>query len=146
MPTHSLIPRARAIVVLILSAGIATTPSLALASDSSASTTATLLTIPLASAQGFATTTASNPACPASGGGQTSNPSVTPTVLGVTYDTPPPTTPTGNKPGGRLPFTGLPLVQSVVVGSALIASGSGLVRSRRRHRQVHFARESHTCG
>jgi hypothetical protein len=119
--------------MLVLSAGIAATPSLSLATGSSASVTPTLLTIPLASAQVFATTSPSNPACPAGGSGPTSSPSVLPTVLGVTFDTPPPTTPTGSKPGGRLPFTGLPLVQSVVMGSALIVSGSGLLYSRRRH-------------
>jgi hypothetical protein len=146
MRTQSLLPWRRSIVVLMLSAGIGATPSLALATDSGVSATPTVVTIPLATAQGFATTSGSNAACPAGGGTPTTGPSVTPTVLGVTFDNPPPTTPTGSNPGGRLPFTGLPLVQSLLVGSALIASGSALVYSRRRHRSGYLTGDSHPRG
>ena len=134
MRVHSPPRRMRIVAALVLSAGIATTPSIALATDSAPSPGPTLLTIPLASQQAFDTTNPSNPACPAGGGGPTSKPSVTPTVLGVTFNTPPPSTPTPTKPGGRLPFTGLPLVQSLLAGSALIVAGGVLRYSRRRHR------------
>jgi hypothetical protein len=118
-------------------------PSAMPSPDSEASS---LLVVPLTETNQFPTTSPSNLACPASGGtspppgggittpppGGTATPSVSPTVLGITFDTPPlPTTP--SKPGGKLPFTGFPLTRLCLVASAVIGTGLILRRSKRRH-------------
>jgi hypothetical protein len=58
---------------------------------------------------------------------------VSPTVLGVTFDNPPPSN-TPPRHGGGLPFTGLPLTQLMAMAIALVGAGVLLVRSRRGHR------------
>jgi hypothetical protein len=154
---YSPLRRMRFMAGLVLVASIAATPALALAADSSPAVEPTLLTIPLASAQGFATTGTSNPACSPGGGtttppptnnqsptrslspSVTPTPTVTPTVLGITFATPPATAPTNTPPGGRLPFTGLPLVQTLWVATAMIGAGALLVGSRGRHRRRQIA-------
>jgi hypothetical protein len=165
MPMMSFVPTGMAIAAFVISAGVLTLPSFAMAAyDNGASkppsgsvfvpanppvnvfpARPTLSPTPSARVQAFAPTTAPAPACPAGGSGtQTSpptntaspSPSATPTVLGVTFDNPPPTTPTAPKPGERLPFTGMPLGQSLVTGSALIGAGIVLRGSRRRRRRI----------
>lgn len=55
-------------------------------------------------------------------------PSVTPSVLGVTFVNPPAAT-----PAATLPFTGMPLLPTVLVGFGLLMTGALLVGSSRRH-------------
>jgi hypothetical protein len=68
---------------------------------------------------------------PPAGGGGTTSPSISPSVLGVTFDNPPPNT--APRQGGGLPFTGLPLTHLLAMATALVGSGLLLARSGRSH-------------
>ncbi len=57
-------------------------------------------------------------------GTATTSPSVSPSVLGVTFVNPPP------KQGGGLPFTGLPLTRLLAIASALVGAGRGASTTR----------------
>ena len=146
------LPRLRTIAALALSTALAGCASAILVATASAGGNASsgviaipsarptpdsmqpsLLVVPLTDSTKFPTTGPSNNACPAGGG--TITPSVSPTVLGVTFDNPPPTVPPPKK--GPLPFTGLPLAQLCLLASALAGAGLLLRRSKRQH---HLAR------
>jgi hypothetical protein len=146
------LPRLRTIAALALSTALAGSASLVLVASASAegnpslgvivtpsatpspdSMQPSLLVVPLTDRTEFPTTSPSNNACPAGGG--TTTPSVSPTVLGVTFDNPPPTVSPPKK--GPLPFTGLPLTQLCLLASALVGAGLLLRRSKRQH---HLAR------
>lgn len=92
---------------------------------------------PTVAFHGFAQTSASNSACPAStqptsSRTPTASPSVSSSVLGVTFVNPPPSS-TRPPTKGRLPFTGLPLTNLLAMAAALVGAGVLLARSKRRH-------------
>lgn len=158
------LPVPRAFAAFAVSTGLACGASVALGANASAegnpsadaivipsarpspdSTELNHLVVPLTASTEFLAPSRSNNACPASGGmsspptgGGTARPSIPPTVLGVTFDSPPPSAPEPPTKG-RLPFTGVPLTQLLAMASALVGAGLLLMRSRRRHRLTRVA-------
>jgi hypothetical protein len=135
-------PSGGIVIVPLTGGGVATTPprTTQFPTTSPSNNTCTASGSPTSPSPSGGTTT--SPAGGGGGGGTTSppngvggvsttSPSVSPSVLGITFDNPPPNT--SPNQGGGLPFTGLPLTHLLAMASGLIGAGLLLVRSKRRH-------------